>query len=212
MKLEITVEPDFSRVTGEAVRDAQVAVSATMGSAGRALQAGWRAQVLSAAFGQRLANTIRARLYPEGRPSLGAASLVWTRAPEIVHAHDAGVLIRASKGLWLAIPLPAAGALPGNARMTPRAFTQRTGLKLRFVPRRGRPALLVLDDARLTSTGRAAANRRRRRRDGILTGAVTVPVFILVPQVKLPKRLDIERLARATAERLPGLLAANWKE
>lgn len=212
MKLQITVEPDFSRVTGEAVRDAQIAVSATMGAGGRALQAGWRAQVLSAAFGQRLANTIRTRLYPEGRPSLGAASLVWTRAPEIVHAHDAGVLIRARNGLWLAIPLPAAGALPGNARMTPRAFMQRTGLTLRFVPRRGRPALLVLDDARLTTTGRAAANRRKRRRDGILTGAMTVPVFILVPQVKLPKRLDLERLARATAERLPGLLAANWKE
>lgn len=212
MRLEVTVEPDFSGVTGEAVRDAQIAVSSTMGSAGRALQAGWRAQVLSAAFGQRLANTIRFRLFPEGRPSLGAASLVWTKAPEIVHAHDAGVLIRSKDAFWLAIPLPAAGALPGNARMTPLQFERRTGLRLRFVYRRGRPGLLVVDEARLTGTGRVAANRRKRRADGILTGAMTVPVFILVPQVKLPKRLDLERLARATAERLPGLLAANWKE
>jgi hypothetical protein len=212
MKFEVTVEPEFTGLMGEAVRDAQVAVSATIGSAGRALQAGWRAQVLSAAFGQRLANTIRAKLYPKGRPSLGAASLVWTKAPEIVHAHDAGVLIRSKDAFWLAIPQPAAGSLPGNARMTPLAFERRTGLRLRFVYRRGRPSLLVVDDARISSAGRAVANRGKRRKDGILTGATTVVVFVLVPQVKLPKRLDLERLARATAERLPRLLAANWKE
>lgn len=212
MRLEVSVEPDFRGIMVEAVRDAQVAVSATMGSAGRALQGGWRAQVLSAGFGQRLANTVRLRLYPEGRPSLGAASLIWTKAPEIVHAHDAGVLIRSKDAFWLAIPLPTAGSLPGNARMTPLQFERRTGLRLRFVYRRGRPSLLVVDDARLSATGRATGNRRRRRRDGILTGATTVPVFILVPQVKLPKRLDLESLARATADRLPGILAANWKE
>ena len=39
-----------------------------------------------------------------------------------------------------------------------------------------------------------------------------MPIFLLVPQVKLRKRLDIDRLAAAAAARLPGLIVANWPE
>jgi hypothetical protein len=33
--------------------------------------------------------------------------VVWSKAPVIIGAHDAGALIRAKTGLWLAIPTPA---------------------------------------------------------------------------------------------------------
>jgi hypothetical protein len=41
---------------------------------------------------------------------------------------------------------------------------------------------------------------------------VTVPIFLLVPQVKLPKRLDLARDAARAHETLPGLIVANWVE
>ena len=85
-------------------------------------------------------------------------------------------------------------------------------MRLRFVYRRRGPSLLVADDARVSARGLAAAKRGRRRRDGILTGASTVPIFLLVPQVKLRKRLDLERAARAAEARLPGLILARWKD
>ena len=43
-------------------------------------------------------------------------------------------------------------------------------------------------------------------------GLATVPIFILVPQVKLPKRLSLEGPAREAEARLPGLIVANWEE
>ena len=74
-------------------------------------------------------------------------------------------------------------------------------MRLRFVYRRGRPSLLVADDARVNARGLAAAKRGRRRRDGMLTGAETVVIFILVPQVRLRKRLDLDRDAAAARRR-----------
>jgi hypothetical protein len=119
------------------------------------------------------------------------------------------VVIRSRRGRFLAIPTEAAGrigrGLSGKRkRITPGSWERRTGLRLRFVYRRSRPSLLVLGDARLTKRGLAAAKRRR-------SGAQTVIVFILVPQVSLKKRLDIERIARSEAARIPERIARHWR-
>ncbi len=41
---------------------------------------------------------------------------------------------------------------------------------------------------------------------------VTAPIFLLVPQVKLPKRLDLARYAERALDSVPGLIVANWLE
>jgi hypothetical protein len=38
----------------------------------------------------------------------------------------------------------------------------------------------------------------------------SVPVFLPVAQVKLPKRLDLARNAERAADGLPGAIAAGW--
>ena len=107
---------------------------------------------------------------------------------------------------------PAAGVTGlGRQRITPWRWEQRTGMRLRFVYRRNGPSLLVADDARLTSRGLAAAKGGRRGRDGILTGAQTVPVFLLLRQVKMPKNLDLNGLAREATSRLPRAILGAWK-
>lgn len=53
-------------------------------------------------------------------------------------------------------------------------------MRLRFVYRCDGPSLPVADDARLTTRGPTAAKGGRRRRDEVLTGARTVPVFPLL--------------------------------
>lgn len=45
-----------------------------------------------------------------------------------------------------------------------------------------------------------------------LRGKVTAPIFLLVPQVKLPKRLDLDRDAERALDSVLGLIAANWVE
>ena len=53
----------------------------------------------------------------------------------------------------------------------------------------------------------AAASRSRTGRN-----QVTAPIFLLVPQVKLPKRLDLARDADRALDSVPGLIVANWVE
>jgi hypothetical protein len=48
-----------------------------------------------------------------------------------------------------------------------------------------------------------------RSRNG--RGVATVPIFLLVPQVKLPKRLDLARDAERAHDAVLGLIVANWK-
>jgi hypothetical protein len=124
----------------------------------------------------------------------------------IVSAHDTGPLIRSKNGFWLAIPLPAAGKGRGGARLTPGEWERRRGLRLRFVYRRNGPSLLVAE-GRLNTKGQAVVSRSKTGR-----GKVTAPIFLLVPQVKLPKRLDLARDARRAHDAVPGLILANWVE
>lgn len=206
---------------GLADAEAQVARSVTgaMREVAEGLKTDLRSDVVGAGLGQRLANTWRGKTYPEKGNSVDAAAFVWSRAPKLVDAFDRGVTIRSKHGFWLAIPTSAAGATGLSAtgarkRITPGGWERRTGMRLRFVYRRGQPSLLVADNARLTKAGLAKANTGRRRDGGAYTrlaGRSTVVVFILVPQVTLAKRLDIEAVARRWGDRVAGLIAGHWR-
>ena len=41
---------------------------------------------------------------------------------------------------------------------------------------------------------------------------MTAPIFLLVPQVKLPKRLDLARDAERAQAAIPGSIVRNWVE
>ncbi len=206
MKLKIDFEPDLVAMLQEEVRAGERAVKAAMAEAGGELKQAWRRQISGAGLGHRLPRTIRNRTYPQHTDSLDAAAFVWSNAPEIISAHDQGVLIRSKAGFWLAIPLPAAGKGRGGARLTPAEWEKRRGMRLRFVYRRRGPSLLVAD-GRLSSRGLGVASRSKTGR-----GRATVPIFLLVPQVRLPKRLDLDRDAARAIDRVPGLIVANWLE
>lgn len=213
MRVEVGIEGDLEAELLAEILAAEKAVTAGIARAGIALKEAWRRQVAGAGLGQRLANSIRANRYPRSGQSINAASLVFSRASRIVDAFDRGALIRSKDGFYLAIPTEAAGMRGvGGARITPGGWERRTGMRLRFVYRRGRHSLLVADDARIGSRGLAARKGGRRRKDGILSGAQTVPIFILVPQVRLRKRLDLDRDTRAAAAALPAAILAAWRD
>ncbi len=214
MRILVNIEGDLNTMMRSEVRAAERAVTLGVHSTGAALQADWRGQIVGAKLGPRLRNAIRRKNYPGGGFSIGAASLVYSNAAKIVDAFDRGALIWSKDGFYLAIPLAAAGRGLGGRRITPGGWERRTGKRLRFVYRRGKHSLLVADDARLNSRGLAANKGGKRRADGSLTGAQTVPVFVLVPQVKLTKRLDLASASAAAAAeaRLPGAILANWTQ
>jgi uncharacterized protein DUF6441 len=187
------------------------AVTGAAEAAATAVKQNWRNQIQQAGLGRKLALTIRSDRFPKNDTSLNAAGFVWSKAPRIVDAHSRGALIQSKQGLYLAIPTPAAGRRGiGGVRLTPGGWERRTGLRLRFVSRRTGPSLLVADDARLMKSGRATKKKGKRRKDGILSGAQTVPIFLLVRRVKLPKRLDLYGAAESIADRMPAEIVDRW--
>ena len=207
MNLNISFTPDLVALMRAEVVAGQKAVSTTMTQAGASLKSSWRAQITGAGLGQRLANTIRSQTYPKGRNSLDAAALVWSNAPVIIGAHETGPMIRSGSGFWLAIPLPAAGKAMGGKRITPGMWEQKTGRRLHFVYRSRGPSLLVADAVRLNTRGQAAVSKSKTGK-----GRVTAPIFLLVRQVKLPKRLDLMRDAERAQAAIPGSIVRNWVE
>jgi hypothetical protein len=207
VRLLANIQGDLRALMKEEFEAAEQAVSAGVSEAAAGLQTAWRGQITGAAFGRGLANSIRKKVYPTTGVSIRAAAVVYSNASKVIDAFDRGVLIRAKDGFWLAIPTAAAGKKGvGNKRITPGGWERRTGQRLRFVYRRGQPSLLVAE-TRLNSKGRAVASRSKTGR-----GLATVPIFILVPQVKLPKRLDLARDAERAVDGVPELIVANWMQ
>jgi hypothetical protein len=180
------------------------AVSKAIREAGTGLKSAWRGQITGAGLGISLARSIRSAQYPKGKPSLNAAALVWSKAPVILGAHNTGPLIRSKSGLWLAIPTAAAGKSTRGGRITPAEWERRRGVPLRFIYRARGPSLLVAE-GRLNSRGLGVASRAKSGR-----GLASVPIFLLVKQMKLNKRLDLAKAAEAELGRVPGAIVASW--
>lgn len=197
---------DIAELMRGEIAAGEKAVTAAVKDAGIGLRDNWRGQVVRAGLGQRVARTIRSETYPKGRDSLNAAAMVWSRAPVILEAHNTGPLIRSAYGFWLAIPTPAAGKSLRGGRITPGEWERRTGLRLRFIYRRTGPSLLIAE-ARLSKHGRAVRSRSKTGR-----GLTSVPIFLLVPQVRLSKRLDLTRPAEAALAALPAAITRRWSE
>ena len=209
MKLAATIVGSIKADMQAEIRGIEKAVAAGVKEAGDGLKGSLRKQVVTAGLGSRLARAWRSRAYPN--KGHDAASLVWTKAPQIIRTFDEGTVIRSKSGFWLAIPTPAAPKRGvGGKRINPSNFPEHRYGPLRFVYRRGRPSLLVVDGVRINArTGRVG----RRAKGGAFTktgrmkqGMATSVMFIMVPQVRLKKRLDVKREIKRWERRLPGLI------
>jgi Family of unknown function (DUF6441) len=209
VKLATTIARSLQADMQAELRDIERAVATGTKDAGRGLKAELRRQVGSAGLGQRLANSWR-DIHYDNR-GIDAASLVYTKAPQIIRAFDEGAVIRSRRARFLAIPTenaPRKGT--DGKRIRPSTFPEHRFGPLRFVPRRNGPSLLVVGGLRASfsrKTGELRGFRRateRARQSG--QGLSTVVMFLLVPQVKLRKRLDVARAAEHWSVALPALI------
>jgi hypothetical protein len=209
MKLTATIIRSVQTDMEAELRHVERAVASGTRDAGRGLKTELRRQVGSAGLGQRLANSWQDKHYPNQR--LDAASLVYTKAPQIIRAFVEGAVVRSKRGRFLAIPTenaPRKGT--DGTRISPSTFPEHRFGPLRFVPRQSGPSLLVVDGLRASFSRkteqlrgfRRATDRARARGDDL----ATVVMFLLVPQVKLPKGLDVTRAAERWSAQLPALI------
>lgn len=209
MKLAASIGGSLKADLQKEMRQIEKAVAEGVAEAGDGLKGSLRRQVITSGLGPRLARTWRSRAYPN--KGHDAASLVWSKAPDIVRSFDQGTVIRSKTGFWLAIPTAAAPKRGvGGKRITPANFPEHRFGPLRFVFRRGAPSLLVVDGVRISAktgrVGRQAKGGAFTKTGRIKSGITTVAMFIMVPQVKMPKRLDVRRAAETWAQRVPDLI------
>jgi Family of unknown function (DUF6441) len=99
MKFVATIARSLQADLQAELHDLERAVASGTRDAGRGLKTELRRQVTSAGLGQRLANSCRDKHYPNQK--LDAASLVYTKAPQIIRAFDEGAVIRSRRGRFL---------------------------------------------------------------------------------------------------------------
>lgn len=210
MKLIAAITGNLKDILAQETKAAERAVGRGVQQATDGLKKGLRDQITGAGLGTRLSKSWRSALYPKGGISINAAGFVFSKAPEIIGAFATGVTIRGRRGRFLAIPTKYV-IRRQNRRITPADF-EEAGIPLRYVPPQGarKVGLLVVDNFRVTKKGRARVASNRAIATG--KGLATIVMFILVPEVRLKKRLDIDSVAKKWIDQLPELVLASWED
>lgn len=208
MRMKTAIEGNLTKMMEAELKSAEQAVGGGLREATDGLKNELRGLVTGAGLGERLAKSWRGELYPRNGRSVNAAGFVFTRAPDIIGAFAHGAVIRSKNGRFLAVPTKYV-IRRENRRLTPADFAE-AGIPLRYVPPKSarRVGLLVVDDFRVTSKGRARAASDRMKKTG--RGLATVVMFVLIPQATLKKRFDIDIAAKKWIDRLPQLVLQNW--
>jgi len=214
LRMEVSVAETLAKDFDVALEDMAEAAMAAADAIADWGKTALRADTRSA-LGSKVANAWRDRVYPPKSASLSPAITWWSNAPHIVRAFSEGVTIRSSAGFWLAIPTehaPQSGRSFGSSgrlrRGRQHAITEaeRRYGRLRYIAVPGKKlALLVADKVRKRRGKRGgygkatpAALKRGDFEDGVV-------MFVLVPQVTLPKNIDPgaieERIGREAVER-----------
>lgn len=206
--LEIGIETDAGAIDGailEVRRELSRKLRKATQAAGRETTLAARAQV-NAAFSRvakyqksgsaRLANAWRGKLFPQNAESgtLEPAYLVYSQAPKIIAAFEAGATIVPKKGRFLAIPTIETGRNVRRAfagRLTPELWVKENRVALRFVP-------MPYGGVLIADLQRFKRGRKRKGKPDTFVVRRQKPqvMFVLLRQTTLRKRLDVKGLAQ----------------
>ena len=213
MRLEAAIRGDLQKIMKQEAAAAEKAVTLGVTEAATGLRDELKSQVLRAGLGEKMARTWRFKRYPVSGFSLGTAGLVYSKAPLIIRAFSEGAMIKSDKGVFLAIPTTAAPKRGvGGKRINPDNFPEHSLGRLRFVYRKGAPSLLVVDNLRAGAGKRGGYRKASESALKTGRGLATVVMFILLPQVMLKKRLDVDGAMQRWRDKIPQLILQNFTE
>lgn len=187
--------PSLSAIADQVTSEIAADATSAMRGATDTLKTVLRRQVTDAGLGVRLSNTWRAETYPGSGDALNPAGYAWSNAPNIIDAFERGATMRPLGGkgfLWIPTRnVPRSRGRGTRKAMTP--FEVEVLYDQDLIIRRGKAgrflAFVSVVRGRSKRGGfrRATKGRLAQRRDAEL-----VLMFVLVPSVTLPKKLDLE--------------------
>jgi hypothetical protein len=221
---------DLRQVLAAEVRAGERAAMSAVRAETEQVKAELRKQVTSSFGGNArgVANAWRSQVFPTSGESLRPAGLVFTKLPNVIDAFERGVTIRPKGGRkFLAIPTGfnrQGGRRGAKPRVTPtQMVASKQGFLRPFKSGRGFVWCLPVRQGERTGRRRApliaggiAAVATSRRKGAAawqqsLLAQGFVPMFLLLPQVTLAKRLDVKGAAERGLRRLPGRFVAAWE-
>ena len=176
-------------------------------------------------------NTIKGEIYPMTGLARNPVGRVFVK-PSAVHifeAFETGATIRSKTGGKLTIPIPGSpadrlnfGRDPVRSQQSKLEWFKAKGIELSVVPARGtRPAMIVAESVRLRQRRKSSRTRvsraKRLKSGGYAKDTASVPLFWLVDETRMPKRLSwgeeqkrvlstfISEFAKAFAQEFNGL-------
>lgn len=215
MRLRAALEGNLEKMMVEERERGAKAVTSGTSRALNDLKGKLRDTTISTFGSPRLANAWRGNVYP--RPptnSLGAAGTVHTNAPHIIEAFSSGTMVRSADGFFLAIPSPDAPRQYLGKRVTPSNWPSDRYGDLRFVYRRGKSSLLVVDGVRRNKSGRVGrqlSGGGKTRSGNYRQGVVSVVMFFLVPQVRFKRVFNLDELYASASEAMVEHIVAAWE-
>lgn len=223
----ITLEGDFRRWRTEVTRELAERSTKAMHAATDVWKAEVRKAIQAAGLGRRLSMALGSVVYPRSGSSLEPAGILFARgaaADRVLRAYTEGARIRgrgrATGSQWLAIPIKQNLPVLGRAvKPTPDLVSQRLFGRsdaLRFVIPRGaagRFGLLVADAVTRGKTGKRVTGYGRNRSIGQRRSgkAESLAMFILVREVNVRRRVDVEAVTNRVVDQLPRLFASAAK-
>lgn len=191
--------------------EGQIASKATsvMRQVSAGLKDDLRQQIVSSGLSQRLANTWRGNVYPKSGRSLDPATLVYSKAPNIILSMTASILIHPVNGSkLLAIPTentPNKAKRGGPEPMTPVEVEALYNQDLLFL--RGRkPGVWLAFVNVVQAKNKRGFRRATPRRLAQGRGVELRLMFVCVPNVRTRKRIDLEATAERWSSQVPVLL------
>lgn len=212
---------DFERVTVSRLQAA--ALNATHIAGGRA-KAKVQADMRGAGLG-RLGNAVGSGSDLQKRGAVRSQGIGWSasgwvhirskseRTVGAIEAYTAGAEIAPRKGRWLWIPSDDIPARVGKRSITPENYT-RLGLATKigplvFVLTPSGRALLVVQGASLSASGKSRSAKSLRKNGGLRKGQTavdTIVAFVGIRRTSRAARVDVASIMRDAQASLPGLI------
>ena len=216
MRFEFKAD-DLKGVVKRAYDDVELSVTGAMNDVSDGLKTELREQVTSSGLGQRLANTWRGKRFPEAQPSINSAAFVWSKAPDIIDAYERGPTIVPVNGRkYLAIPTAncpprrrGGGFGSRGRKASPFEVETIFNQDLKFARAANGRLIAFIEAVGAKSKRGFRPGTPKRLAQG--RAVVAVVMFVLVPAVRVRKRLDVEGAANRWADQVPGLIAQHWR-
>lgn len=207
----------------EAMRDIYSPISkagqAAIKEAGAEVKADARQSIAQSGFSRRWQNALRVDIYPRKGESADAVAHVYHKIP-YAGVFEEGAEIGGSPYLW--VPMRNTPKKMARKRLTPERFASGVGDLVSMRSKKGRPMLgarmavskaakakgppykITLSALHRGSQGGTTASGRKRH-------FVTVPLFIGVKKVSVPKKFGVSAAVKRAAKRLPELYLKHLK-